>query len=373
MVGLAIGACADEKEGRPAEGSRLVEDDESVGGRGGSAGTGGSYVVCGAAGTAGSPEQGGGGGGTATRSMVTAVRFFGDQEGFIAVGSKDCLAEGGGCQADESWPLLLTSADGVAWQERSVPGAGYFTSVAGAAGKYVAVGATPYPSSQALAYVSADGATWSKVEAGFKGSIQDVAFGNGVFVLAFQDLSGSGVYTSSDGVTWLEHALPTAPAWLSFGGGRFATNWATSTDGAEWTPASPPASALSSTSRPSYLGGQFLGFGVNDCCSGEMPNLIRRYFLTSPDGAAWSERPAGALHLEHFTFGAGRYAAMQPYAGVLTSADGLTWEPSPSFTDQGYDVAFGAGSFVAAGYQGLWRSPDGVSWALAHQLQAPLP
>lgn len=127
-----------------------------------------------------------------------------------------------------------------------------------------------------------DGTTWIETTIGdTSASIDQMAFGNGVFVMA-SDTSGSGTFTatSTDGRTWTKQFKDSTNANLNgativvFDGAKFILYGAatyTSTDGATWKMVAgrlPPKVAV-------YQDGVFFGMGGNK-------------LLFSPDGLTWN-------------------------------------------------------------------------------------
>jgi photosystem II stability/assembly factor-like uncharacterized protein len=144
-----------------------------------------------------------------------------------------------------------------------------------------------------------------------------------------------------------------SPALLvAVGGSLTGFGLATTPDGITWTPrALPVTTRLNDVFR---LGSRFVAMGVGGV------------LLTSDDGAAWTQRASGTTQaLQAVASSPTRWVAVGDAGTVLTSDDaGLSWTPRSSGTTYGLAaVAWTGSAFVAAGGSGLvLRSPDGVSW-----------
>lgn len=251
--------------------------------------------------------------------------------------------------------------------------------------------------------------TWSEVP--FDGPIRD-AIGDGErFVMVGEGIDGSAAWTSSDGVTWEEHAVPdravaepnpgiTVDALMghlvrlgdtlySFGGQVFIDTpylvvwrW---TDGDAWQ-------VVESESEFFAAGGFVRAVGA-----GDEALLVAKSYPYSPGTSPWrwtaessweqgSLEPAGghALTVVDFAWAGGIYVAVglaaDPQDGVdpaewsshpaiLTSSDGMTWTTvtAPDGASGLCDVtALPDGGFVALGSAAdriaAWNSLDGMTW-----------
>jgi hypothetical protein len=97
----------------------------------------------------------------------------------------------------------------------------------------------------------------------------------------------------------------------------------------------------------------------------------RPFFLTSPNGVAWTERSlevSHRLHLEDIAYGNGRFVAVggddDEHAVAITSSDGVTWTTHRVEARGGLflALAFGNGTFVGVASAEVLTSPDGVTW-----------
>lgn len=253
---------------------------------------------------------------------------------------------------------IWTSQDAAAWTLRY---GGYkvdLAGIAGAEGRWVAVGAegailsspNPWPwqwtrrssgTQQPLAAVTAgldrfvavgargaivtsdDGLTWTPQTSGTDADLQGVTFANGRFVAAGKNAAGKAVVLSSEnGQAWKAQALD-LPGFvgLAYGQGRFVAVGsgglvATSADGTAWTKAATPAQG--DLYGVAFGAGRFLAVGA--------AGLV----LTSPDGAVWTKvAGTGAQPLYAVTFAAGRFFVAGDKGMVGYSADGLALQMTP--------------------------------------------
>lgn len=201
-----------------------------------------------------------------------------------------------------------------------------------------------------------------------------LAYGNGLFVaVSNDDLRGSGIMTSPDGITWTART-PSAGNYsyrdVIWAGTQFvavgsSVNGAspgramTSPDGITWT-----ARTVSVNGKNFY--GSAYGAGLIVAVGGAGGAIE-----TSTDGITWTSRASGTTaNLRSVTFGGGQFVAVGSTAAgqqqVLTSPDGITWTPrTAAEANNWYDVAYANGLYVAVAHTGDHRvmtSPDGVTW-----------
>jgi len=277
---------------------------------------------------------------------------------FVAVGSK-YLGRGLGAPIFES--IILTSQDGVKWVKKySETGGGYFTAVAYADGKFVAL------KGDAI-FTSYDGMSWTTVYSS-PGNVNlyGVTYGNGIFVAV-----GAGNYysqgrigvvlTSSDGVSWTQRYAETTDNGVfdvAYGNGIFTvigSNLALiSQDGVDWTRS---GFGFRADPRSVVFGdGGFVAVG-------------HYVILTSIDGVVWTPRYSEATNndLWAVTYGAGIFTAVGSGPDsvdggrgvILTSSDGVTWvRKNSGEVDTLLGVTYGNGAFVAAGVNGTIIQSD---------------
>jgi len=140
--------------------------------------------------------------------------------------------------------FVITSPDGVAWTQQSVPSHQSWGAVAYGNGVFVAVAS----GGAVQIMTSPNGITWTNRTGSLSRLWTSVAYGAGLFVAVSQG-SPSGVMTSPDGITWTTRTAVNAQ-WFSvtYGNGLFvAVGWGlnviTSTDGITWVTRSAASNA----------------------------------------------------------------------------------------------------------------------------------
>jgi hypothetical protein len=196
--------------------------------------------------------------------------------------------------ADGTDAYIVTSEDGVTWEERANPKNFNLLGVCWGGGLFVAVGAQD--GTDAYIVTSEDGVTWEERANSYTGTLNDVTFGGGVYVAVGNDIDD--ILYSANGTTWSisdqnETGLPLySVAWngtifCAVGAGD-STNPAiqTSPDGINWT----ERTAIGSADLYDVIaiGNIFVavGFYLSD---------FRFYAVTSPDGINWEERSTGQM------------------------------------------------------------------------------
>ncbi len=252
--------------------------------------------------------------------------------------------------------LVATSVDGVGWDLASFGTNSVQTFGAYGDGQYVAA------SSRGI-FHSADAHNWSA--AGSGGSLNDICFGNGLFVgLTF----GSTIWRSLNGSNWVSATPDFVMQFsrISFANGRFfglgtesgSPAYYTSTDGTNWT----GPNSLGTNAIQKVLFGNGVYVSLNPVLSG---TNVWSEFRTSTNGTTWS--PAVILPNTYVTdgvFANGQFVAVDEAGGVLFSTDGVTWQ------EQAVPELFGATRvdwdgrlLVATGIMGrIVSSPDAVTW-----------
>jgi len=203
--------------------------------------------------------------------------------------------------------------------------------------------------------VSPDEKSWRFQFPGVNDPLIGSAFGDDIYVL----VGGDTVITSVDGVIWVRQAI-SSDDYLEdvvFGNHLFVAVGddgaiLTSENGSEWT------SRFSGGSRDlmsvAYGNGVFVVVGYNG------------FIATSSDGFTWVPRSSASENLEGVTFGNGLFVAAGDDGLVITSADGVAWTVQTTSVDYDFwDITYGDGTFVAVGG---WDSPqiikttDGTTW-----------
>ena len=274
---------------------------------------------------------------------------------------------------------------------------------------FVAVGSDWVAADQAVAvaWLSADGRTWTEHRIGIPGTtsllatpaLSSVATGGGRLVA----VGRVGIWRSTDGADWEQALGPDeldgVPLRVAWAVGRFvaigrsvgdpcaARVWL-STDGTAWLPvALPDAAGVCPTALAGGAGG-FLAAGLD-------PITGRTALMCSSDGLAWTLAPAQAAfegngHPEGVARAGNRWIAFGSFlpggasergVAVWTSTDGLAWRRTALLRPAGADACdpgsahmlgmapYGPG-YVAVGrctvspeQVGIaWASTDGTAW-----------
>jgi hypothetical protein len=188
---------------------------------------------------------------------------------------------------------------------------------------------------------STDGITWTTRNVGLPGTqINDISYGNGVYVLA--PASTGTVRTSTDTVTWTSRVSASNfnTISLAFGDNIFvagnANFMSTSTDGITWTTRlSAPSNAF-----VAYANGEFVAIGAA--------------VSTSTDGITWTTRALLSNVTAGIAYSNGIYLAGYS-GGIYTSTNTITWttRQRAGFGTTGLKcVGTGNGAFLVAGNAG---------------------
>ena len=282
-----------------------------------------------------------------TECILTAVTWTGSQ--LVAVGYVDAVS---GPQRG----VILTSPDGISWTARNSGATAPLNAVAWTGSKVVAAGNELFTSSDAV--------NWTKHESS---GVFMFLLVNGSSLMAARS---DGIWTSSDGVVWVQkNATPNvSPLSLAFNGTLFAavtgesqadrTAIWTSGDGVVWTKRfSTKEFPLSSIA---WDGTKFLAAGLAN-------------ILQSPDGVSWTEG-AGANMAGTTVFAATpNHWILLRGAGIATSTDGMAWtmRTPPANANDLYGVIRGNNRLVAVGGS-ILTSMDGTSWQVPVFAATPL-
>lgn len=281
---------------------------------------------------------------------------------------------------------LLISTNGTDWAVTNLHNDDLW-GVAFGNGTFVAIGVL------GAIYTSVDGAAWTKradftVYSWYR-QLFGVSFINNRFVV-----SGRKVYSSTDGVAWIDHGTPPShgigvaygagkyvmagfgyvmvstnlSAWtrhnydnlfseffgVAYGNGAFViTPWYdddviyTSPDGAAIT----GRHTVSNAVNVAFLNGRFFSLGA--------------YIETSPDGIVWTRVFESIPHsLRSIAYGNNLYVAVGAGGVMATSPDGQTWTRTPRGLVNLRRMAFANGRYVAVGNGAVWTSTDGEVWSL---------
>jgi hypothetical protein len=227
------------------------------------------------------------------------------------------------------------------WAWRSpLPQGNELTDIAYGNGHYVAVGV------EGTIVVSTSGRDWSVRTAEY-GSFTSIAFGEGLFVA----VADGFLYTSTDGITWTNRALPASAhiLGLAFGAGRFVgvgTALVSSDDGISWVEHT--VGAPSGYPAITYGNGLFLVSAYNGT-------------LTSSNGIDWVQHPLSGGWTS-LAAGNGVFVS-HTFTQIVISTNGLNWQTVLTLTNNNYldEVRFANGQFYALGTK-LLTSTDGSNW-----------
>ena len=208
---------------------------------------------------------------------------------------------------------------------------------------------------------SPDGLAWSVHASGPAGVVNALAWAPELGLLV---AVGSGIWTSSDGITWVANAgVGHSFSAVAWSGTRFvavgdkgigSVAMYASPDGFTWTQQDPATAQV--LDAIVWNGAQFVATGNATVVSAD-----GLHWTLSPDtssawtGIAWS----GTKFVKVAFIG----------ATVSTSTDGLHWTSAPPFPVSIWGVIWANNRFVAVGGTGAsafaFTSKDGVSWATA--------
>ncbi|MDA3897685.1 MAG: BACON domain-containing carbohydrate-binding protein, partial [Desulfobacteraceae bacterium] len=252
--------------------------------------------------------------------------------------------------------IIVTSTDGLNWTKRT-GGSGYFYSSGYGSGLYIIVG------ERGLVLTSSDDIAWAEQRVGYQ-SFRSVLYENGLFVVVGEQ---GKIITSINGTNWVERT-PSITSEFIFGGTYgnqifvLVGGWGTiltSPNGINWTKRISGTS--SSLNGVTYADDQFVAVGGDGT------------ILQSTDGVTWTQRNSGTSgRLYDVTYGNGTFVAIGWGTNglVVTSQDGIIWTKR-SIDTSGESIpnsciTYGNGIFVAAGGDGIFTSPDGISWSHPH-------
>jgi hypothetical protein len=266
---------------------------------------------------------------------------------------------------------IRRSTNGYDWVEITsrvpdVPTLSELSGVAFDGRKFLAVG-------QYYLMTSGNGVDWTKTNAPADVWVNDVAWGNGRFVVAGFDYSHpitQPLASSADGTNWVVHSLPLGPFWqflqVKFLNGHFIAVGAEgaiaiSTNGMDW----------SVSSLGSNLWLHAVGYGEGKYLIGGMNGSL----YTSSNAVTWkSNYVASVDQFIDFAYGRGRFVAAYyrnlSSDGLGWSSDGLNWTPSGGYAER---VVYEHGVFVAAGASRISTSFNGKEFMVRNAMCNQLP
>lgn len=252
--------------------------------------------------------------------------------------------------------VFLTSPDGVTWAMQPTLNNIIVDDIAYGNGLFVAVGAICGKGTGTV-LTSRDGVQWNQ-NAGLDTQLNNIVYGNGRFVL----LGSDDNYTSTDGVDWTpapNHALfIQTDTKLVFSKDVFVdlkedgTQSAISQDGINWqvqdtglldaygnNPMSIGVPTVS-VAGLAYGNGLFVAVGMFDL--GGVPQGTNPIVITSPDATTCTMKNAPytsnySWNIRQLIFGDGLFAAIDRDGDIMTSPDGLDWTARDTGARGGYE------------------------------------
>jgi hypothetical protein len=265
--------------------------------------------------------------------------------GFVAVGDS----------APGSPGTILTSIDGVSWVQQTSPVTNKMSAICYGAGRYVAVG------SHGTIITSTNGVNWTAINTGAPYDLNGADNGSlisNAYVFVVVGDSGT-IMTSSDGLSWTLRFSGTfsrlAADSFFYGlvtaagdGGTIVTSPDTTT----WTvQTSETSSNLTAVANDGN--GRFGAVGLGGA------------FVTAQNGLVWTLQPAvTSSNYNGVVYTNGNFLAVGD-SGMIRAC--VAWLPRDSGTAQTLICpTYGNGEFVAAGYQTIQASSNGVNWTTAY-------
>jgi hypothetical protein len=244
-----------------------------------------------------------------------------------------------------------------------------------------------YSSSSALSNSTDNGATWNLNA--YVGYGYSIAFGNNIFVIAYNGYQYAKVSTTTDGNSVTERSLPTTTYWNwvhyagSLANPRFVvtgsdSNACISTDGITWT-----AANIGSGTGGAYVVRDGGGVAV------AMRSGSATYY-TSTDLVNWTSRTfPTTISNPSLAYSNGLFLMSPGGANYYTSPDGINWTTRTSpFSNLSNGVVATNGVFMLGpinnyngtvatnGYSTAWLSNNGTAWtarAIAYGPQSYIP
>ena len=190
------------------------------------------------------------------------------------------------------------------WDKYTPDPSDWIDSVHYANGRFIAVGGTTHyiggPAGSAIIHSSTDGTNWNTYVPSRIEKLSDSSFGNDIWVATGDD---GGIFTSIDGVIWIDHSLPPTTHDLNtivFGNDNFfAFSYNrnliyTSSNGTTWS--SFETTNTADVLESYWLNNHLVAVGNNGC------------LLFSSDGYIWSSKESGTTeYLWAAAYGKGLY------------------------------------------------------------------
>lgn len=208
-------------------------------------------------------------------------------------------------------------------------------------------------------YNSSDGASYSLVATISNFSVDNVIYGNGIYLA----VDGNGkVSVSNDGIVWGSPFFAIGSGsdgvtGAAFGNNRFVIvgtggKISSSPDATSWSVETSGTTELLWSVR--FINNVFVATGNNGT------------IVTSPDGDTWTIRTSGVTEdLFGSAFGSGLYVIVGESGRIITSATLTGWTTRTSGTSSALnDVVWSSSGFLAVGASGVARlSSNGTTWS----------
>jgi len=255
--------------------------------------------------------------------------------------------------ADE---FILTSSDGISWNEHNAEGV-FISNIVFDGSKFVAVGSGQFTVGKGLQgngfYTSLDGIQWSKHNSLIA---YDLAW-NGSIYVAVGDYK---IYTSSDGILWnektiegIESARLVSVVWGKDKFVAVGTNGKiiTSSDGQNWN--------IQSSGTNNWL--VSVAWGNNTFVATDIHSV-----LSSPDGVNWTRNEFSYVYNPEVKWAANQFIVLAQDGKIVTSSDGISWthRQNPENARVPFvDLAWSGKKIVAVSSDGdIIYSSDGIKW-----------
>lgn len=189
------------------------------------------------------------------------------------------------------------------------------------------------------------------------GNLNDVAFGDGVWVAVGGDgYSGVSAVSTDGGFTWTRHEHASDLSGVAYSNGLFAAGSLQGTievfDGSGWAPAAAP----------------MIGYkGIEGSEAGFLA-LAGTHVAYSADGVTWDQAAlpgVAGFGAQAAAYGDGTWIAVGDAGYRVRSQDGLTWDTPTSGGGMLTAIAFDGASFYAVGVAEGWTTDTGLTWSPA--------
>lgn len=214
--------------------------------------------------------------------------------------------------------------------------------------------------------IPSSGGTLESVEwtsAGHRNVSYPIAYGNGIYV-------DTHFQYSTDGINWQASNLNEYGNDVKFGNGVFVGTTSGSgvyysTDGMTWTSAAGDAQ-----SNGTYLQIGFNGSQWVICGSVDEETLIPDDYpiLYSADGINWEEADWYEFNSIAVAYGNGKWV-VAGWGNIIYSEDGHNWDYCEvDGWDYFTDICYSNGTWIATAEEGIYRSTDGYEWTQVNNL-----